>query len=228
MSVGRGLFVTGTDTGVGKTVVACAITAALVGRGLRVGVMKPCETGGGDDALRLIRASGRAWPLDDVSPYRLAMPASPLAAGSHERRIVSLDVIIAASCRVRAASDTMIVEGAGGLLVPLSASVSTADLVARLGLRLLVVARPSLGTINHTLLTIEAARARGIDVAGFVFSRQGPPTGPDEATNAVAITRASGAPWLGTLPLIADDTIADPAVLAAAARRYFLLSAFFS
>jgi dethiobiotin synthetase len=224
----RSLFVTGTDTSVGKTVVSCALVAALSGRGVRVGVMKPCETGGGDDAERLIRASGRVLALDEVSPFRLAIPASPLAAASHERRTIDVQQICDTFARVRANSDCVVVEGAGGLLVPLTSTLTTADLVARLALPLLVVARPSLGTINHTLLTIEAARLRAIDVVGFVFSRRGRPTGPDEATNAAAISRASGVPWLGTMPALADAVVDEPRALAAAARACFAISAIFS
>jgi dethiobiotin synthetase len=223
----RGLFVTGTDTGVGKTAVSSAIVAAFSSR-CRVGVMKPCETGGGDDARRLIAASGQEWPLDDVSPYRLAIPASPAAAASHEKRTISLSTIESAFARIRAASDLVIVEGAGGLLVPLTEHLTIADLVNRLRLPLLIVARPSLGTINHTLLTIESARARGIPVVGFVFSRRERPTGADEPTNAVAITRASGVPWLGTLPPLDARTHTDRPALARVARRYLALSALFA
>jgi len=223
----RALFVTGTDTGVGKTVVSSAIVSAFSSR-VRVGVMKPCETGGGDDAQRLIAASGRDWPIDDVSPFRFEIPASPAAAASHERRTVSLSTIDAAFARVRAASELLVVEGAGGLLVPLTDRLSTADLVVHLRLPLLIVARPTLGTVNHTLLTIEAARARHIPIIGFVFSRRQRPANPDEPTNAAAIMRASGVSWLGTLPALDDSTIANRAALAAAARKHLALSAIFS
>lgn len=225
--ISRSLFVTGTDTGVGKTVVSSAIVAALASR-VRVGVMKPCETGGGDDARTLIAASGQDWPMADVSPFRFDLPASPAAAASHERRSVSIPAIEAAFFRIRAASDVVVVEGAGGLLVPLTNQFSTADLIVHLQVPLLIVARPTLGTVNHTLLTIEAARTRNIPIVGFVFSRRQRPANPDEPTNAAAIARASGVAWLGTLPALDESTIADRVALASAARKHLAISALFS
>jgi len=212
-----GLFVTGTDTGVGKTVVSCALVAAFARRGRRVAVMKPCETGGGDDAQRLIAASGRSLPLDDVSPYRFPLPASPEVAAQTANARIELATIRAAYDRLTADAQLTLVEGAGGILVPLTPELAMVDLAAALALPVLIVARPSLGTVNHTLLTIEAARRRSVRVLGVVFSRTAEPAGPDEPTNPAAIARHGEVPIFGTLPRVAA---LDPATLASAAEQH--------
>ncbi|HEX8953253.1 MAG TPA: dethiobiotin synthase, partial [Polyangia bacterium] len=165
----NGLFVTATDTGVGKTWVACALLRAAARRGLRVAAMKPCETGDGDDGARLVEAAGR--PLDPslARPYRFHLPASPEVAARAEGAVVDIARIADAFTRLTRDADFTIVEGAGGLLVPVAPGVLMADVAARLALPLLVVARAALGTVNHTLLTLEAARARRLSVAGVVL-----------------------------------------------------------
>lgn len=208
----RGLFVTATDTGVGKTFVSCALLRAAARRGMRVAVMKPCETGDGDDGDRLLRAAGR--PLDPalVRPYRFHLPASPEAAAAAEGGTVDVERIVEAHDRLAADADFILVEGAGGLLVPLAPGVLMADLAARLGLPLAIVARPSLGTVNHTLLTIEAARRRQLTVAGVIFSRAVESAGADEATNPYAIAHYGKTHVLGALPHLpatADDAAID-------------------
>jgi dethiobiotin synthetase len=205
-----GLFVTATDTGVGKTWVACALLRAAVRRGLRVAVMKPCETGDGDDGARLLDAAAR--PLDPslVRPYRFALPASPEVAARAEGAVVDVARIADAFTRLTRDADFTIVEGAGGLLVPVAPGVLMADVAARLGLPLLVVARASLGTVNHTLLTLEAARARALPVAGVVLSRAVDSAGPEEATNPEAIAGYGRVPILGIFPHGRDaDAVAD-------------------
>jgi dethiobiotin synthetase len=216
----KGLFVTGTDTGVGKTVVACSLVAAFARRGLRVAPMKPCETGGGDDALRLIEASGRALPLSDVSPVRHPLPASPEAAATAAGERIELEPIRAAYLRLTRDAEVTLVEGAGGLLVPIAPGLLMADLARALELPLVVVARASLGTVNHTLLTVEAARRRGLRVAGVIFSRALETTGPDEPTNPTAIARHGEVEILGTLPRL---TSLDPSALADAAERHLAI-----
>jgi dethiobiotin synthetase len=207
------LFVTGTDTGVGKTVVASALVAAFSSRKQRVGVMKPCETGGGDDAERLVAATGRTLDLSLVRPYAFAMPASPEAAAQAAGARVALGRIRRTFDALASSADVMVVEGAGGLLVPLGQGVLTADLVQLLGLPLLIVARPS-------LLTVEAARRRGIEVVGVVFSRSSDREGPDEATNPAAIESHGQITVLGTLPRLPPEAFADRVALAASAERY--------
>ncbi len=223
MSGVRGLFVTGTDTGVGKTQVACALVRGLCARGIDVGVIKPIETGVGEegplDALALLEASGSGDPLEDVCPQRFALPAAPTVAARHERREVDLGAVKRAFGRIRSRHECVIAEGAGGLLVPAAEGVSMADLARELALPVLVVARASLGTINHTLLTLEVAVARGLPVAGVVISHPELISPADEA-NLVALREALGAGLLAELPhcapgekpvleLLADTPLAD-------------------
>ncbi len=203
MSV-RGVFVTGTDTGVGKTLVACALVRALRSRGLDVGVMKPVETGVGAagplDARALREAAGVADPLELVCPFALALPAAPTVAAADEGRDVDLEAIERAFATLAARHACMVVEGAGGLLVPVADGASIADLAHTLALPLLVVARASLGTINHTLLTLEAARARGIRVAGVVFSHAGGTLARADAANLGALRAELGELLVGEIP----------------------------
>jgi len=194
------LFVTGTDTGVGKTTVACALAAAFARRGRRVAVMKPCETGGGDDALRLAAATGRALDPALVCPYRFPLPASPEVAAAAAGGAIDFAPILMAAAALSADADLVLVEGAGGLLVPISAELDMADLARALELPLLIVARASLGTVNHTRLTIEAARARKLDVAGVILSRASETAGPDEPSNPDSIVRHGRVRLFGTLP----------------------------
>ena len=181
----QGFFVTGTDTGVGKTVVACAIVRDLRAAGIDIGAMKCVETGvgptGPGDARALHAAAGASDALEEVCPQRFAMPAAPNVAAAAEGRTPDLEKIVAAYERIMTHHDAVLVEGAGGLLVPVTHGVSMADLARRLDLPLILVARASLGTINHTLLSREAARRRGLQLAGVIISHaDGPlPTWPN-------------------------------------------------
>jgi dethiobiotin synthetase len=198
------VFVTGTDTGVGKTTVACALLAAFARRGRVVAAMKPCETGGGSDARDLADATGRALDGEAVCPYRFALPASPEVAAAAEGATVELAPITAAFERVSRGAELVLVEGAGGLLVPLGGGRTMADLAVALELPLVIVARASLGTVNHTLLTVEAARRRGLRVAGVILSRPVETAGPDEATNPTAIERHGDVRVFGALPRLTN------------------------
>ncbi len=206
----NGVFVTATDTGVGKTWVACALVRAAERRGLRVAAMKPCETGDGDDGERLIAATGRALDPSLARPYRFHVPASPEVAARAENAVVDVARIVDAFARLTRDADFSVVEGAGGLLVPVAPGLLMADVAARLGLPLLIVARASLGTVNHTLLTLEAARARRLAVAGVVLSRAVDSAGPDEASNPEAIATYGRVPILGLFPHGRDaDAVAE-------------------
>jgi len=200
-----GVFITATDTGVGKTFVACALARAAVRRGLRVAVCKPCETGDGDDGARLIAATGRALDESLARPYRFALAASPEVAARAAGVTIDLERIAAAFAALAADADVVFVEGAGGLLVPVAPQLLMADVAARLALPLVIVARASLGTVNHTLLTIEAARARRLAVAGVVLCRAVATSGPDEPTNAEAIARWGDVRILGHFEHGGDD-----------------------
>jgi dethiobiotin synthetase len=200
----RGVFVTGTDTGVGKTVVACALVAALRACGLDVGAMKPIETGvgraGPRDALALRAAAGGRDPLADVCPQRLALPAAPSVAAARARRGVDLAAIRRAHARLAARHAFLVVEGAGGLLVPIAPRLDMAGLARALGLPLLVVARAALGTINHTRLTLEAAARRALPVAGVVISHSGGRLSAADARNLAALRAELGRLLVGEIP----------------------------
>jgi dethiobiotin synthetase len=202
--VSAGVFVTGTDTGVGKTVVACALIRELMRQGTLVGAMKPIETGVGPqgplDAQALQRAAGGHDPLELVCPERFALPAAPSVAARAEGREVRLGAIVAAFQHLTARYEIVIVEGAGGLLVPLSQTLTMADLAATLELPLLVVTRGALGTINHTRLTLEAAQARGITVLGVVVSHAGGTLSDADAENLGELREWLGDRLLGEIP----------------------------
>lgn len=205
----RGIFITGTDTGVGKTVVAAGLAAALRADGVDVGVMKPAETGcaEGPDGLRaldaelLARAAGVTDPPELVCPVRLREPLAPSVAAEAEATRVDLGAIRSAFNHLAERHPLVLVEGAGGIGVPLHEDYLMADLALDLGLPVLIVARPSLGTLNHTLLTVEFARARSLKVLGVVIS--GMPAESDrdsaERTNPVVLPGLTGVPVLGIL-----------------------------
>lgn len=197
----HGVFITGTDTDVGKTFVAAGLAAALRRRGVDVGVMKPVASGRLDDTRLLRAASGTADSQDQVTPVRLKAPLSPHLAARLEHRRIDIRTIERAYRGLAARHEVMIVEGAGGLLVPIRDGFTMADLAKRLGLPLLIVARDALGTINHTTLTVEAARSRGLQVVGVVVNRSRPGR-PDlaERLNPEAIAKAAQVVVLASLP----------------------------
>lgn len=201
----RGFFVTGTDTGAGKSIVAAAACAALRAQGVDVAAWKPVVTGldepAGDwpyDHELLAAASGVS--VADVTSATFGPPASPhLVAGDALR----LDDLVVSARRVGARADVVVIEGVGGLLVPLSMDASVRDLAVAVGLPLVVAARPGLGTINHCLLTVEAARAAGLRVAGIVFS--GWPSSPSavEESNRSTVAELTGVP-VSVLPVLSS------------------------
>jgi dethiobiotin synthetase len=213
------LLVTGTDTGVGKTFVACALALALRRRGRRVGVLKPVETGVDgepEDARRLREAAGDPSTLDDVCPYRLRAPLAPAVAARLEGVAIDLDRLTALIARRAGEVDVLLVEGAGGLLVPLRERTTYLDLATRLALPLLVVAANRLGAVNHCALTVGVAAHADVAVRGFVLSQ--PTAGTDESasTNADTIAALTGVPCWGVLPHLpsvgaAADALADAA-----------------
>ena len=203
---GRGLFVSGTDTGVGKTTFSIGLVAALSARGLRVAAMKPCETGDGDDADRLRAATGSALDRALSNPYRFPLPAAPEVAARRAHAHIDLRRVVAAYRALAADADWTIVEGAGGLLVPLTPRHTVADLIARLALPLVLVARTRLGTINHTLMSAEIARARGLRLVGVVFSRTERRAGPEERETIDTIVRHGKLRSFGVLPFLRTRT----------------------
>lgn len=197
----QGIFITGTDTGVGKTYVATGIATTLTCRGGDVGVMKPVETGCSlhagrlipNDAIRLMKAAKVRDSISIVNPYRFRKPLAPCIAAEQEGKPIDPAKIVAAFNTLSQRHDFMIVEGAGGIMVPLTESYNYLDLAKALGLQVLIIARPGLGTINHTLLTIAALRQRKITIAGIVINYVEDLTpGLAEKTNPAAIEKISG------------------------------------
>lgn len=204
------LLVTGTDTNVGKTWVACALARALRAAGTRVGVLKPVETGVDgepEDATRLRTAAGDPAPLDDVCPYRLRAPLAPAVAARQEQVEIDVDRLLALIARRRTEVDTLLIEGAGGLLVPITSRATFLDLARAAGLPLLIVAANRLGTVNHAALTARVARADGLRVLGFVLSQNAPTTDVSAATNATSIADLTGLPCLGDLAYGAEGPL---------------------
>ena len=197
------LFITGTDTGVGKTFVACALATALRARGRRVAVLKPVETGverEPEDALRLREAADDDATLDDICPYRLRAPLAPAVAARLEGTTIDVERIATLITRRAATADVLLVEGAGGLCVPLTTHTTYCELAARLGLPLLIVAANRLGTVNHCALTTRVAAAAGLSIRGFVLSHPTPTTDLSADTNAATIAALTGLRSWGVLP----------------------------
>jgi dethiobiotin synthetase len=197
----RGLFVTGTDTEVGKTVVAGALVAALRAGGIAAGAFKPAVTGldepegdGGKPHDHALLAACAGMEADDVAPYRYGPAVSPHLAAELAGEVIDPERLLAVARRsAEARGGTLVAEGVGGLLVPLTLDgYLVLDLVVGLGLPLVVVGRPGLGTINHTMLTVAAARARGVEVRGVVLTPW--PEEPTEMqrSNAATIEALTG------------------------------------
>lgn len=200
----KGIFITGTDTGVGKTVITAALALSLKSTGLDVGVMKPVQSGsslpGMTDIEFLRTALGEKEPSPDSCIYNFKAPLSPHAAASLSGEIIDPERIKSAYGRLASSRDVVLVEGAGGLLVPILEDYLMADLARDLSIPLLVVARPGLGAVNHTALTIECAEQRGLAVLGFVINAFPDSPGLAELTNPSAIIKQTGAPLLGVYP----------------------------
>lgn len=194
------VFITGTDTGVGKTWVGCAIARAWSDQAWQVGVFKPAESGDGGDAKALLKAARSVLALDLVRPYAFKRPLAPAVAAAEERRPVKLALLKSAYRRIALQSERVLVEGAGGLLVPYADRLDGAGLAKALKLPVLIIARAKLGTINHSLLTVEAARRRGLKVLGVVLNGRHDPKDPSLAKNAEVIRRLGKVPVLGPLP----------------------------
>jgi dethiobiotin synthetase len=200
-----GLFVTGTDTGAGKSVVAAAICAALAARGQRVAAFKPVVTGldeadatwPADHELLATAAAGGQSP-EDVAPYRFGAPVSPHYAAELAGVTIEPARLLAVA---RAHADRVLVaEGVGGLLVPITSGYLVRDLALDLSLPVVIAARSGLGTINHTLLTIEAARAARLDVAGVVMTPWPRRPEPIEESNRATVEEIGGVPVSGLAP----------------------------
>src|SRR3989338_1972922 len=210
--MGKGIFITGTDTGVGKTLVACGLAALLRESGYKVGVMKPAETGCEErdgkpfppDAYLLKKVSGCSEPVEKICPYRLRDPLTPSMAA--ERECVKIDISFLEKIygEISSNHDITLVEGAGGLFAPILPHYTYADLARLLKLPLLVVAANRLGVINHLLLTLEHASCPGPRGPGYVFQRFGAPPPLAADTNREALLSLTAVPCLGEIPYIED------------------------
>jgi dethiobiotin synthetase len=206
----RGLFVTGTDTGVGKTVVTAGLAGALREAGHDLAVVKPLQSGhhredAAGDAATLQRLGGLDQPLAEITPWAFTAPLAPAVAAELEGRRVALADVVAHVADVAAHHDLVLVEGAGGLLVPAGDGWTILDLAQALGLALLVVARPGLGTVNHTALTVRVARGAGLRVAGAILNGAADPGDASTARNAGLIRDLAGVAVLGHTPLLEGD-----------------------
>lgn len=208
-----GFFITGTDTGVGKTIIAGAVIQYLQARGVRAGGMKPIETGcysiGSSlypsDGMFLKKVAGMEENINHITPYCFRESLAPLVAAEREGKSISSAAIIRAFSLLLKRYESVVVEGVGGILVPIKRKYFVLDLMRDLGLPVIVVSRPSLGTLNHTLLTVNYALNEGIEVAGIVINFTRPPDGDSaEETNPDIIQRLSPVPVLGVFPYIKD------------------------
>jgi dethiobiotin synthetase len=215
----KGIFVTATDTGVGKTVAAAAIVCALKKRGLRVGAMKPVETGCTvedgillpSDGKFLKEVAGMDDSLDWITPLRFEAPLAPYVAAQKEGVPVVIDKILSAYGELSKRYDVMVVEGIGGVLVPLAGRKTgniprtyfVIDLIKDLKLPAVIVTRPSLGTINHTLLTVSQLLNEGVDVKGIIINFSTPPDGSiAEKSNPQALRELCPVPIIGIIPCL--------------------------
>jgi dethiobiotin synthetase len=210
--MGKGVFVTGTDTEVGKTIVTASLVSLLLRDGLDVGVMKPVETGCPKkngrlvprDATFLKVVSGSRDSLSLINPYRFSKPLAPLIAAEIDHKKVNLQRISSAYRKIRKRHDIIFVEGAGGLLVPLTGKLTSLDLILKLSLPMILVVGSKLGAVNHTLLTLNWARENGIKIIGLIINQLNRSSRKNlaEKTNPMLIRSFAGVPILGEVPYI--------------------------
>jgi dethiobiotin synthetase len=211
----RGLFVTGTDTGVGKSVVSAAICAGLAAGGMRVAAFKPVVTGLDDppgdwppDHELLAGVTGQDPAL--VSPWQFGPPASPHLAAEDAGTVLEPTELLAAARRAGAWADALVCEGVGGLMVPITRGYLVRDLAVDMRMPVIVAARPGLGTINHTLLTLEAARAAGLQPLAVVMTPWPDAPSAVESSNRETVEQLGGVPVAG-LPQCAPGSLAEAA-----------------
>jgi dethiobiotin synthetase len=211
----RGVFVTGTDTGVGKSVLAAAICAAAAARGLSVASFKPVLTGldeaAGEwprDHELLAQAANAGQLPEDISPHRYGPAVSPHLAAQLAAEEIDPDELVAQAAAEAAKADALVVEGVGGLLVPLAHEYLVRDFAGELSLPVVIAARPGLGTINHSLLTIEAARAVALRIQAVVLTPWPDEPSDMERSNMETIERFGEVPVIG-LPHATPETLAE-------------------
>jgi dethiobiotin synthetase len=214
----NGLFVTGTDTGVGKSLITGGIAYLLRRQGLKVGVFKPIASGCrheregliSDDTEFLAWCADADYPLSVITPVTYKTPAAPVTCAKIEERPVDFEAIVTAYCYLCETCDVVLVEGIGGALVPITETETILDLAVEFDLPVVIVARLNLGTINHSLLTIQAVRNVGLPVAGIVMSGYNAETAEvPEETSAAAICNFSDTPLLSAVPYDEDSNVEE-------------------
>ncbi len=204
----RGVFITGTDTAVGKTMIAGAIARTLSSQGIDVGVMKPIETGCRRSKGKLIPADGTYLKaaacstdrIESVTPYAYKDPIAPYAASMRDKRKVRMETIVKAYDRLRHRHSFLIVEGVGGLMVPLTSDVDLLDLILLLDLPVLLVARSGLGTLNHTLLTVRYGSEHHVRFVGVILNQTSPKKSLADETNPEILAGRLSIPLAGPFP----------------------------
>ncbi|MHA7583420.1 dethiobiotin synthase [Paenibacillus vandeheii] len=213
MNIIRGLFVTGTDTDVGKTIVTGALAAALRAEDLNVGIWKPVQSGallgrGETDAERLLQYSGIHERAEDVASFTFQAPLTPMLAAKQDGVTITLQEIIAAGQPLIQRYESVLIEGAGGVAVPLTEDSLVVDLISELRIPALIVARSGLGTINHTLLTVSYLLQHGVPIIGFILNDGDSNemyNDSSAATNAELIERYCGISFLGRVPRLTGE-----------------------
>ncbi len=197
----KSIFIAGTDTGVGKTIIAGGLASALRMKGIGVGVMKPVSCGGLDDIQFLSKCAGIQEPLELINPVQLQHPVSPNIAAALENKKIDLKKIESSFKALRKRYDFLIIEGCGGLLVPLTDHFLVIDLIPIFGSSVILVSRSGLGAINHSLLSLEALRRRRIEPLGVIFNRlNGGDVSIPEKTNPEVVSRIGKTRSLGVFP----------------------------
>ena len=200
-------FITGTDTDVGKTYVTARLLRALRARGVDAVGFKPLCCGSRDDAEALRAAADDALSLNEVNPVWLRAPVAPFAAALVENRTIDLDLIRETFARLQARHATVLVEGVGGWLVPITRDLTMADLAREWQLPVVTVVKNILGALNHAALTVQAVRATGLSCVGLILNDPSPPGTAEQADEVQAIARATNAgvlaEWLG-VPMLAE------------------------
>ncbi len=225
--MGKGLFIAGTDTGVGKTIVSAGIIKWARGHGYSAVGFKPVETGCSkingklwpEDGSMLVKASEYAIDLDDCAPYRFELPAAPARAAKNEGKNLNVRDMARKAETIKNKFQMVVVEAAGGLMVPVNERELIIDLAAELGYPVILVARTRLGTINHTLLSLKALLSRNLEVTAVVLSASSEEIGPEERYTCEDLAGfLNGRPLL-LLPHLDSDSIKAPGKIAAIIAR---------
>ncbi|MBD8006479.1 dethiobiotin synthase [Bacillus norwichensis] len=205
----KGFFVTGTDTDVGKTIISCGLAAVLKERGKNIGVFKPLLSGisrddPSSDTSLLKQMSQTSLSHEDITPFEFKEPLAPYVAGKLESRNIKVEEVLDHWDQVKNRHEYFIVEGAGGISVPLGEGFLVSDLIKALHLPAIIVARPDLGTFNHTFLTVQYAKSQGIYIVGIIINGISDHPSTAEKSNPELIEEYCGVPVLGIVPKLKD------------------------